>query len=391
MSQRVFLVSAVRTPIGVFGSSLRSVEPLDLLQIVINEALSRAQVDKSQVGQVIMGNCMAPLDQNLARISSLLAGLPYETPGYTINCACSSAMQAVINGYSAIAMGITDLVLAGGVESMSNAPYIMESARWGQRLKHGRVTDLMWKAMQEYPVGGGMGIAAERLAEEYSLSREEQDELAACSHVRALRAIEEGRFKREIIPVQVPGRKGRATVVDTDENPRADATIEKLAKLAPAFKEGGSVTAGNASSLNDGAAAVVIASEDKVKELGLKILAEIKACSTKAVDPHLVGIASVPAIKDVLDQTGLCLDDIELFEVNEAFASYYLSCEKELGLDREKTNVNGSGISLGHPVGCTGARLIVTLYYELARQGLSRGVAGLCAGGGVGTAVMLEL
>ncbi len=391
MSHRVFLASAVRTPIGAFGGSLRSVQPLDLLQIVIKEALSRADVDGEQVGQVIMGNCLAPLDQNLARISSLLSDLPYETPGYTINCACSSAMQATIIGYNAIAMGVTDLVLAGGVESMSNAPYILDSARWGKRLMHGQITDLMWKAMQEYPVGGGMGIAAERLADKYDLSRQDQDELAAYSHFRALRAIDEGRFKREIVPVEISGRKGKTTIMDTDENPRPDATMEKLAKLAPAFKKGGSVTAGNASSLNDGASALVLASEDKVKELGLTVLAEVKACSTKAVDPHYVGIASVPAIKDVLDQTSLGLEDIDLFEVNEAFASYYLSCEKELGLDREKTNVNGSGISLGHPVGCTGARLIVTLYHELARQGLSRGVAGLCAGGGVGTAVMLEL
>ena len=391
MTQRVFLVSAVRTPIGVFGGSLRTVQPLDLLQLVIKECLSRAGIENDQVGQVIMGNCMAPLDQNLARISALLTGLPYETPGYTINCACSSSMQAAINGYAAIAMGVTDVVLAGGVESMSNAPYILESARWGKRLQHGRMTDLMWKAMQEYPVGGGMGLAAERLAEKYDLSREDQDELAAYSHFRAVRAIKENRFQREIIPVEVPGRKGQTTVVDTDENPRSDTTVEKLAKLAPAFKEGGSVTAGNASSLNDGAAALLIVSEKKVKELGLTPLAEIKACSTQAVDPHFVGIASVPAIKDVLAQTNLGINDIDLFEVNEAFASYYLSCEKELGLDREKTNVNGSGISLGHPVGCTGARLMVTLYYELARQGLKRGVAGLCAGGGVGTAVLLEL
>ena len=390
MTQRVFLVSAVRTPIGVFGGSLRSVQPLELLQIVIKECLSRAGAEGDQVGQVIMGNCMAPLDQNLARISSLLSGLPYDIPGYTINCACSSGMQATINGYNAIAMGVTDIVLAGGVESMSNVPYILESARWGQRLRHGRMTDLMWKAMQEYPVGGGMGIAAERLAEKYNLSREEQDELAVYSHFRACRAIEEGRFQREIIPVEIAGRKGQTTVVDTDENPRSDATMEKLAKLAPAFQEGGSVTAGNASSLNDGAAALLIASEKKVKELGLTALAEIRGCSTKAVDPHFVGIASVPAIKDVLEQTGLGTQDIDLFEVNEAFASYYLSCEKELGLDREKTNVNGSGISLGHPVGCTGARLIVTLYHELARHEFKFGVAGLCAGGGVGTAVLLE-
>ncbi|MBU1277219.1 MAG: thiolase family protein [Proteobacteria bacterium] len=390
MLERVFLVSAVRTPIGVFGGSMRSVQPLDLAQLVITEALSRAQVENEHVDQVIMGNCLAPLDQNVARVASLLAGLPYPIPGYTINCACSSAMQATIMGAMTIAQGVAGVVVAGGVESMSNAPYILEGERWGKRLNHAQATDLLWKAMQEYPVGGGMGLAAERLADKYGLSRYDQDELAAYSHFRALRAIAENRFQREIVPVVVQGGKGGSKTVEVDENPRPDTTVEKLGKLRAAFKEGGSVTAGNASALNDGAAALVIASESKVKELGLPVLAEVKACSTKAVDPHYVGIASVPAIKDVLAQTGLQLSDIDLLEVNEAFASYYLACEKELALDREKTNVNGSGISLGHPVGCTGARLIVTLYHEMERQGLQRGVAGLCAGGGVGTAVMLE-
>jgi len=390
MPQKVFLVSAVRTPIGVFGGAMRTTKPLDLAQLVILSALSRADIQKDQVDQVIMGNCMAPLEQNVARVASLLAGLPYEVPGYTINCACSSAMQGAILGAMTIIQGMAGVVIAGGVESMSNAPYILDSARWGQRLRHMEAIDLLWKSMQEYPVGGGMGIAAERLAEKYHLSRLEQDELAVYSHQRAIRAIEEDRFTREIVPVEVPQGKGPAKVVDTDENPRRDISLEKLAKLKPAFQKDGSVTAGNASSLNDGAAALVLASEDKVKEFGLNPLAEIKAFSTKAVDPHYVGIASVPAIKDVLEQTELVLGDVDLFEVNEAFASYYLACEKELGLDREKTNVNGSGISLGHPVGCTGARLIVTLYYELERQGLNLGIAGLCAGGGVGTAVMLE-
>jgi len=369
---------------------MRSVQPLDLAQLVITEALSRAQVENEHVDQVIMGNCLAPLDQNVARVASLLAGLPYPIPGYTINCACSSAMQATIMGAMTIAQGVAGVVVAGGVESMSNAPYILEGERWGKRLNHAQATDLLWKAMQEYPVGGGMGLAAERLADKYGLSRYDQDELAAYSHFRALRAIAENRFQREIVPVVVQGGKGGSKTVEVDENPRPDTTVEKLGKLRAAFKEGGSVTAGNASALNDGAAALVIASESKVKELGLPVLAEVKACSTKAVDPHYVGIASVPAIKDVLAQTGLQLSDIDLLEVNEAFASYYLACEKELALDREKTNVNGSGISLGHPVGCTGARLIVTLYHEMERQGLQRGVAGLCAGGGVGTAVMLE-
>ena len=321
MPQKVFLVSAVRTPIGVFGGAMRTAKPLDLAQLVILNALSRANLQKDQADQVIMGNCMAPLEQNVARVASLLAGLPYEVAGYTINCACSSAMQGAILGAMAIIQGMAGVVIAGGVESMSNAPYILDSARWGQRLRHMEAIDLLWKSMQEYPVGGGMGIAAERLAEKYNLSRLEQDELSIYSHQRAIRAIEEDRFTREIVPVEVLKGKGPAKIVDTDENPRRDITVEKLAKLKPAFQKDGSVTAGNASSLNDGAAALVLASEDKVKELGLNPLAEIKAFSTKAVDPHYVGIASVPAIKDVLTQTGIVLGDVDLFEVNEAFAS----------------------------------------------------------------------
>lgn len=389
MSESVCLVSAVRTPIGDFGGALRSVKPLDLMQSVMKEAIQRAGVSMPQVDRVLVGNCFAPLDQNVARIGSLLLGLPYETPGLTINCACSSAMQAVIEGAMSISLGSSKIVLAGGVESMSNAPYILDSARWGQRLRHLKGTDLIWNAMQEYPVGGGMGLAAERLADKYSISREEQDELAASSHQRACRAIEEKRFAREILPVEA--RAGRKSVtVDTDEHPRSDTTMESLAKLKPAFKEDGSVTAGNASSLNDGAAAVIIASESTAKELGLPILAKIRAHTLVSVDPHLVGIAPVPAIGNLLNMTGLSLQDIQLFEINEAFASYYLSCEKELGLNREITNVNGSGISLGHPVGCTGCRILVTLYHEMERQGLDLGIASLCAGGGVGTGILLD-
>lgn len=390
MSEAVCLVSAVRTPIGDFGGSLRSLQPLDLMQTVLKEAITRARIAAEHVDQVIVGNCFAPLDQNIARISSLLLGMPYETPGHLINCACSSGMQAVITGSMAIAQGHADIVAAGGVESMSNAPYILDSARWGQRLRHLQGKDLIWSAMQEYPVGGGMGVAAERLAEKYALTRGDLDELAVSSHRRAVRAIEEKRFQREIVPVEVSAGRGKTVVVDTDEHPRKDTTMEALATLKPAFKDGGVVTPGNASSLNDGAAAVVIASERRARDLGLPILARLTAYSFVAVDPHLVGIAPIPAIKQLLDRTGYSLGDVQLFEINEAFASYYLSCERELGLNREITNVNGSGISLGHPVGCTGCRILVTLYYEMERQGLERGIASLCAGGGVGTGIFLE-
>lgn len=388
--KKVVIAGAARTPIGDFGGSLKAVKPIDLVITVMKECLRRAKIEKETLNQVIIGNCFAPIDQNIGRVSSLVMGIPYEVPGFTINCACASASQAIISGANVILQGQADIVLAGGVESMSNAPYIMETARWGQRLRHAQAFDLVWKSMQEYPVGGGMGLAAERLVDKYNLTRKAQDELAMNSHLRAVRAIKEERFKREIVPVEIPLRKGKTMVVDTDEHPREDTTMESLGRLGAAFKEGGSVTAGNASGINDGAAAVIIMSDEKAAELGITPLATIREYSTVAVDPHLVGIAPVPAIRKVLDKSGLTIADIELFEINEAFAAYYLPTEIELGLNRDITNVNGSGISLGHPVGCTGCRILVTLLYEMERQGLNLGISSLCAGGGVGTAILLE-
>jgi acetyl-CoA C-acetyltransferase len=388
--QNVVIVGAVRTPIGDFGGSLKTLKPIDLMIRVMESCLARAKLEKEDLDQVIVGNCFAPIEQNVGRVASLIMGIPYETPGHTINCACASASQAIIAGANIIRMGQAQTILAGGVESMSNAPYILETARWGQRLRHAQATDLVWKAMQEYPVGGGMGIAAERLAEKYHISRREQDELALSSHQRAVRAIKEGRFEREIVPVEVSLGRGKTADVTTDEHPREDTSLEGLAKLPAAFKEDGTVTAGNASGINDGAAAVILMAEKRAAEMGISPLATVRAYSTVAVDPHLVGIAPVPAIRRVLEETGLMLGDIKLFEINEAFASYYLSAEKELGLDREITNVNGSGISLGHPVGCTGCRILITLLYEMERQDVGLGISSLCAGGGVGTAILLE-
>jgi acetyl-CoA C-acetyltransferase len=388
--KKIVLAGAVRTPIGDFGGSLKSVKPLDLLMTVMKESLQRAQVSPEHLDQVIIGNCFSPLDQNLGRIASLLLGFPYEIPGYTLNCACASSSQAIINGANAIHQGQAEVVLAGGVESMSNGPYILDWARWGQRLRHAPAIDLIWKAMQEYPVGGGMGLVAERIAEKYQLSRQEQDELAQLSHQRAVRAIKEGRFQKEIVPVQIPKGRGKTVTVTQDEHPREETSLENLAQLKPAFKEGGTVTPGNASSLNDGAAAILLMTEEKAESLGVKPLATLKAYATVAVDPHFLGTAPVPAIKKVLQTTGHQLEDIQLFEINEAFAAYYLACERELGLTREITNVNGSGISLGHPVGCTGCRMVVTLLHELERQDLALGIASLCAGGGIGTAILVE-
>jgi acetyl-CoA C-acetyltransferase len=388
--KKVVIVSGVRTPIGDFGGSLQPVKPLDLMMTVMKESLRRAQLEKEDLDQVIVGNCFAPVEQNIARVASLLMGVPDRVPGHTIDCACASASQAIISGANAIALGQADVVLAGGVESMSNAPYIMETARWGQRLRHAQLIDLFWKGMQEYPVGGGMGIAAERLAEKYHITREEQDALALSSHQRAVRAMKEGRFKREIIPIEVPSGKGKKVEITTDEHPREDTSIESLSRLKAAFKEGGTVTAGNSSGLNDGSSAVILMSDEKAKDRGCKPLATIRSYCTVASDPYLVGLAPVPAIQRILTETGLTLKDIQLFEINEAFAAYYLGCEKELGLNREITNVNGSGISLGHPVGSTGCRILVTLLYEMERQGLKFGISSLCAGGGVGTAILVE-
>jgi len=388
--RKVVIASGVRTPIGDFGGTLQPVKPLDLMMTVMKESLRRAQLEKEDLDQVIVGNCFSPVDQNVARVTSLLMGIPDRVPGHTINCACASASQAIISGANVIALGQADVILAGGVESMSNAPYIMETARWGQRLRHAQLVDLFWKGMQEYPVGGGMGMAAERLAEKYHISREEQDALALSSHQRAVRAMKEGRFKREIVPVGVVSGKGKKIDVATDEHPREDTSMESLSRLRAAFKEGGSVTAGNSSGLNDGASAIILMSEEEAKKRSVKPLAAIRSYCTVASDPYLVGIAPVPAIKKILGQAGLGLKDIQLFEINEAFAAYYLSCEKELGLNREITNVNGSGISLGHPVGSTGCRILVTLLYEMERQGLNLGISSLCAGGGVGTAILVE-
>ena len=386
----VVIVSAIRTPIGDFGGSLRDLSATSLAIISIESAIQRAGIEKKLVDQVIMGNCFEPLDQNVARIAAVKSGLPLETPGFTIVVNCASAMQAVICGTQAIRDGDVDVVIAGGVESMSNAPYILTTARWGQRLQHGQLTDMLWKAMQEYPIGAGMGLTAENLAEKYGISREEQDRFSLLSQQRACKAIQEGRFKDEITPVFVPQKKGEPKVVDTDEHPRPDTTLDKLAKLAPAFKKDGTVTAGNSSGLNDAAAVTILMSKEKAKEMGLKPMAKILGYAIVGVDPSYMGIGPVPATKKVLNKLGLSLKDIQLIEINEAFAAQYLSCEKELGLNRDIVNVNGSGIALGHPVGATGCRLIVTLIHEMAKRDLTLGLATLCVGGGLGFAVLVE-
>jgi acetyl-CoA C-acetyltransferase len=386
----VVIVSAARSAIGGYGGGLRKLGPMDLGKLIIPEVLDRGGVKPEWIGKVIFGCNMHPLEQNIARSAAYLSGIPEEVPGFTINSTCGSSIQAVISAVQAIRDEETEAVIAGGVECMSNAPYLLNSARWGQRLRHMEALDLLWAGMQEPMIGVGMGLTAENLAEKYNISREEQDAFALLSHQRAIRAIEEGRFKSEIMPVPVPGRKKEPMIFDTDEHPRKDITLEKLAALPTVFKEGGTVTAGNACGLNDGVSAAVLLSRKRADELGLKPLAMIRGYKVVGVDPDYMGIGPVPAIRSVLKNAGMTIKDVDRFEINEAFASQYLSCERELNLDREKVNIYGNGIALGHPVGATGARLLTTLLYGMINDDLNLGVYSLCAGGGMGFAVILE-
>ncbi|MDK2887738.1 MAG: acetyl-CoA C-acetyltransferase [Thermoanaerobacter sp.] len=389
--QDVFIVAAARTAIGDFGGAFRNMLSHQLAVPVILEVLKRAGIPGDMVDDVILGNCLQRSDEpNVARTAALVAGLPVQVTGMTIQRQCSSAMQAIVCGYQQIVTGEAEIVVAGGTESMSSAPYVLKGARWGQRLQHGEMTDALWELLTDPIHKILMGETAERLADKYGITREEQDEIALRSHRNACRAIEEGRFKEEIVPVAVPQRKGPPKVVDRDEHPRPDVSMEKLAQLPPVFRKNGTVTAGNASGLNDGAAAVLLMSASKARELGLKPMARIVSFARAGVEPDLMGYGPVPAIRRALQRAGLTLGDIQLIELNEAFAAQYLACEKLLELNREITNVNGSGIALGHPVGCTGARIVVTLLYEMARRNLRLGLASLCVGGGMGMAMILE-
>jgi acetyl-CoA C-acetyltransferase len=386
----VVIVGATRTPIGTFGGSLRDVKAIELSQFIIESVIKRTGIEKNVVDQVILGNCFEPIDHNIARIGLVKAGLPLETTAFHIVATCGSGMQAIMSGVQSIRDDNADCVIAGGAESMSTAPYLLPTARWGFRLQHHMAIDMIWKSMQEHPIGGGMGLTAENLAEQYNISREEQDAFALRSQQNAGRAIREGRFKDEISPVPIPQRKGEPKMYDTDEHPKPDMTMEKLAALPPAFKKGGTVTAGNACGINDAAAAVILMTTEKARELGLRPMARIVSYAVAGVDPAYMGIGPVPATRKALKRANLNLDDIELIEINEAFAAQYLACERDMGWNRDMVNVNGSGISLGHPVGCTGARLVVTLLYEMEKRNLHRGLATLCAGGGQGFSTIVE-
>lgn len=390
--REVVIASAVRTPVGTFGGSFKNVSAVDLGKAVVKEALKRAGIEANQVDELIFGNVLqAGLGQNVARQVSVAAGIPIEVPSFTVNKVCGSGLKSVALAAQAIIAGESDIIVAGGTENMSQAPYILKDARWGQRMGDGKLVDYMihdglWDIFNGYH----MGITAENVAEKWNLTREEQDEFSLQSQLRAEKAIKSGRFKDEIVPIEVPQRKKDPIIVDTDEHPRFGSTIEGMAKLRPAFKKDGTVTAGNASGINDGAAALVVMSKEKAEELGVKPLATIVCSASAGVDPSIMGTGPIPASRKALEKANLTIKDIDLVEANEAFAAQSLAVVKELGLDTEKTNVNGGAIALGHPIGASGARILVTLLYEMAKRDAKKGLATLCIGGGQGIAVIVE-
>lgn len=390
--KEVVIVSGVRTAIGNFGGALKDVSAAKLGEIVIREALKRGGVDPEQVDDVYMGCILqAGAGQGIARQASVNAGIPVEVPATTLNMLCGSGLRAVSLGMQTILTGDNDVVVAGGTESMSQAAYVLPKARWGVRMGHDSLVDTMISdaltdAFHQYH----MGVTAENLAEKYSLSREEQDAFAAASQNKAEKAMAAGKFKDEIVPVEIPQRKGDPLVFDQDEFPKAGMTAEKLSKLRPAFQKEGTVTSGNASGINDGAAAVVIMSKEKADELGLKPLATIVSYGSAGVDPAIMGIGPVSATEKALKKAGLTIHDMDLIEANEAFAAQALSVGKELGWNPDKVNVNGGAIALGHPVGASGARILITLLHEMEKQNATYGLATLCIGGGMGTSLIVK-
>jgi acetyl-CoA C-acetyltransferase len=422
----VVIVSGARTPVGAFGGSLKTTPVVQLGALVLRETLKKVNLrpvatdaliqfepdslrgvgmielekegydyDDSfqsiQIDEVIMGNVVgAGQGQNVARQAAIRAGISKETGAYTVNKVCASGMKAVALATQAINFGEAEVILAGGMENMSVIPYALPAARWGARMNNTDLVDLMvFDGLFEIFYGYHMGLTAENIAEKYGISRQEQDELGALSHQRARKAIADGTFEDEIVPVIIPQRKGDPVVFDTDERPM-DTSVEKMAKLRPAFKKDGTVTAGNASGINDAAAALLLMSDSKANELGLKPLVKIRACSSAAIDPAYMGLGPIPAVRKILKKENLAIDDFGVIELNEAFASQAIACVRELKCDIEKTNVHGSGISIGHPIGCTGARIILTLMGEMLRKEHSLGLASLCIGGGQGMATVLE-
>ena len=392
----VVMVAAARTAIGKFGGALKDVRASHLAAHVMKETLRRANnLDPHLLDDIIVGECIQCFDEaNTARTAAIVAGIPFEVPAYTVQRQCASSMQALNSGVQQIRAGDSEIVLVGGVESMSSGPYYMASARWGMRLQNHEVTDSIWELLHSGSRFLGeptiMGVTCENLVAKYNISREAQDHVALESHRKAEAAINAGYFKDEIVPFEIAGRKGRKDVFEQDEHPRFGLTIEDLSKLKPAFKPDGTVTPGNSSGLNDGAAAAIIMTRRRAKDLDLTPMARIVAHAAAGVEPHLMGYGPVPSTRKALKKAGMSLDDIQLIEINEAFAGQYIACEMGLGLDRSITNVNGSGIGLGHPVGCTALRITISLIYEMVRRNLEVGLAALCVGGGMGMTTIVD-
>ncbi|TDI32909.1 MAG: acetyl-CoA C-acetyltransferase [Acidobacteria bacterium] len=388
----IILAAPVRTPIGRFGGSLAEVPAPDLGGIALAESLKRAGVAPADVSEVIFGNARsAGVGPNPARQVAFKAGLPQEVPAWTVNQACGSGMRTIISGVQAVTLGDSRIVAAGGTESMSRVPYMLDAARWGKKMGHQPLIDGMYRDGFLCPLCGLiMGNTAENLADRYEISREEQDEYAAESQARAQAARNAQRFADEIVPVPVPGKRGGETLVSRDEHPRDGITAQGLSRLPPIFRKNGTVHAGNSSGITDGAAAVLIMSAATARELGVRPAARVVAYETAGVDPTVMGIGPVPAVRRLLARTGLTMADMDLVELNEAFAVQALACHRELGFDRERLNVNGGAIALGHPIGATGTRIVVTLLHEMARRGARRGLATLCVSGGMGLALLLE-
>jgi acetyl-CoA C-acetyltransferase len=388
--QAVYILSAIRTPIGKFGGALASLTAADMGGVAAKAAIERAGIQADQIEEAIFGNArQAGGGPNVARQISIRSGVPQEVPAFTVNKACASGLKSIALAYQAISLGDASCILAGGTESMSRVPYYLE-ARWGYRLGNQELVDGMYRDGFFCPMAKlVMGETAEVLAEHYKISREEQDEYALASQSRAARAIAAGRFDAELAPVTIEGKKG-TTIFSRDEHPFADASMEKLGKLAPVFSKTGTVTAGNSSGITDGAAAVVVANEHFVKQKNLKPLARIAAVTSVGVDPRTMGIGPVPALRKMEEKHNLKLHDFGLIELNEAFAAQVIACDRELNFNRDKLNVNGGAIAIGHPIGCTGTRIVATLLHEMLKRNTKRGVATLCVSGGLGMALALE-
>ncbi|SER71320.1 acetyl-CoA C-acetyltransferase [Salisediminibacterium halotolerans] len=389
--RKAVIVSAARTPIGSFGGALAAKSAVELGAAAAEEAMKRAGVNPEEINDVYIGNILsAGLGQNVARQVAIKSGIPHTTPATSVNKLCGSGLRTVSMAAQFIALGDADVVLAGGTESMSNAPYVMNDARWGSKMGDTKLVDTMLKdGLTDAFSDIHMGVTAENIAERWNISRADQDAFAAASQNKAQAAQESGRFDDEIVPIEIPQRKKDPLVVSEDEFPKHGVTAEKLGKLKPAFAKEGSVTAGNASGINDGAAMVVVMSEEKAAELGLTPIAEIAAYGNAALDPEIMGYAPVPATEKALAKAGMTIDDIDLIEANEAFAAQALAVGRDLGIDTEKLNVNGGAIALGHPIGASGTRVLVTLLYEMEKRQAKSGLATLCIGGGQGTSLVV--